>query len=79
MSLLVAWRMRDMWPKLEKFLKEMEILARLETREQAVIACAEHDTDIEGRNNPVRTHRKPPFPPEMRMGISEMWGQPATR
>lgn len=54
--------MRDMWPKLEKFFHEMEIWGRLETREQAEIACAQHGTDIEGRNNPVRALEHPLLP-----------------
>lgn len=61
-GVLVAWRMRDMWPKLEKFFNEMEIWGRLETREQAEIACAQHGTDIEGRNNPVRALEHPLLP-----------------
>ena len=51
----VAWRMRDMFPKLQKFLQEMGIASSLETKEEAVKCCAEHDTDIEGHNNPVST------------------------
>ena len=53
--MLVAWRLRDMWPKLSKFLSEMGIVSRLETREEAEWLCAQYDTDIEGRNHPVST------------------------
>lgn len=55
MGVLVAWRLRDMWPKLSKFLSEMGIVSRLETREEAEWSCAQYDTDIEGRNHPVST------------------------
>ncbi|BDA49992.1 probable small glutamine-rich tetratricopeptide repeat-containing protein at C-terminar half [Coccomyxa sp. Obi] len=51
-EILVPWRMRDMWPRLEKWMWEMEIEPLLETREQAMSSCAKHGTDIEGRNNP---------------------------
>ena len=52
--MLVAWRLRDMWPKLENFLREMEILPALETRQNAAATCVAHRMHIEGRNNPVR-------------------------
>ncbi|BDA49993.1 probable small glutamine-rich tetratricopeptide repeat-containing protein at C-terminar half [Coccomyxa sp. Obi] len=54
-EILVAWRLRDMWPQLEKWMWEMEIEPYLETREEAVISSAEHGTDVEGRNNPDPT------------------------
>lgn len=52
-EILVAWRLRDMWPQLEKWMWEMEIEPYLETREEAMVSCVRHGTDIEGRNNPV--------------------------
>ncbi len=42
-----------MWPQLEKWMWEMEIEPYLETREEAMVSCVRHGTDIEGRNNPV--------------------------
>jgi hypothetical protein len=43
--------MRDMYSELEAWLAKMDIFARLETRAEAAVACREHGTDIEGRNN----------------------------
>ena len=55
-EVLVAWRLCDMWPKLEKWLREMEILPCLERRDEAAVTSAAHGLHIEGRNNPVGTN-----------------------
>ena len=49
MTLLLAWRMKDMLDELDGFCMMHGILPRHETLEEAQIACAEHDTDVNGQ------------------------------
>ena len=49
MSLLLAWRMKDMLGELDSFCMEHGILPRHEPLEEAQMACAEHDTDVHGQ------------------------------
>ncbi|EIE23060.1 hypothetical protein COCSUDRAFT_63442 [Coccomyxa subellipsoidea C-169] len=70
-EVLVAWRLRDMWPKLEKWLREMEILPCLERREEAAVTSAAHGLHIEGRNNPG----KRPYEVLVTRRLRNMWPQ----
>ncbi len=49
MSVLVAWRMRDMFKAIAEFLHLHCIMAIPETKEGAALACQAHGTDIEGK------------------------------
>ncbi|CAL5223417.1 g5929 [Coccomyxa viridis] len=53
MTLLLAWRMKDMLDELDGFCMMHGILPRHETLEEAQKACQEHDTDVNGHNHPM--------------------------
>lgn len=49
MTLLLAWRMKDMLGELDSFCMSHGVMPRHETLQEAQIACAEHDTDVHGQ------------------------------
>ena len=49
MTLLLAWRMKDMLSEMCDFCMAHGVMPRHETLEEAHFACAEHDTDVNGQ------------------------------
>lgn len=49
MTLLLAWRMKDMLDEMDRFCMEHDIMPRHETLDVARIACEEYDTDVHGQ------------------------------
>ena len=51
MYLLVAHRMADIYDDLRRRMAVLGIATRLESREDATLACAKYGTDVDGMNN----------------------------
>ena len=49
LTLLLAWRMKDMLGDMDSFCMHHGIMPHHETLQDAQIACAQHDTDVHGQ------------------------------
>ena len=49
MTLLLAWRMKDMLDELDRFCMDMDIMPHHETLQAAYVVCEEHGTDVNGQ------------------------------